>query len=223
MVFVTFPIFCVLIFLIQFIWFVIPWIKKHLIFPYCNPTIDVKKNGNWAVITGSSSGIGKEFAKQFAARGLNIVLMSRTREMLENVAEEIREKFKVQTKIIVVDFSKGFEIYKEIGDTLNELDIGVLVNNVGMGPPNPKRFHELVELHHLVEDVLNVNIVSTIQMTKLVLKSMVIKRRGLIVNVCSLSSMNLYPFSLYSASKVSQFFKDKSLVGFECFCTGFHS
>ena len=80
--------------------------------------------GEWAVITGASDGIGKEYALQLASRGLNIVLISRTKAKLERVENEIKEQYNVLTKIICFDFSKtdGYDCWvlqapKTRGDT----------------------------------------------------------------------------------------------------------
>ena len=63
------------------------------------------KKGKWAVITGASDGIGKEYATQLAAKGLNVVLVSRTESKLVALAEEIESKYKVSTKVLAFDVS----------------------------------------------------------------------------------------------------------------------
>jgi 17beta-estradiol 17-dehydrogenase / very-long-chain 3-oxoacyl-CoA reductase len=68
--------------------------------------IDVKKMGEWALVTGSTDGIGKAFAFELAKRGLNVVLISRTKEKLEQMAKEIQSKYAAtQVKIIPIDFT----------------------------------------------------------------------------------------------------------------------
>ncbi|CAB4015984.1 very-long-chain 3-oxoacyl- reductase, partial [Paramuricea clavata] len=94
--------------------------------------IDFTRFGEWAVVTGCTDGIGKSYAKQLAAKGLNIILMSRSREKLDDTAFEIEKDYKVKTKIIQVDFSGGHEIYEPIAKELEGFEIGVLVNNVGV-------------------------------------------------------------------------------------------
>jgi 17beta-estradiol 17-dehydrogenase / very-long-chain 3-oxoacyl-CoA reductase len=68
-------------------------------------SVDFKKYGSWAVVTGCTDGIGKAYAQQLAQRGLNIVLISRTLEKLEEQSKWIQEKFKVETLVIAVDFT----------------------------------------------------------------------------------------------------------------------
>ena len=88
--------------------------------------------GEWAVVTGSSQGIGRSYARELARRGMNIVLVARSKDRLNMVAQEIKEEFGVKTNIIVVDFTDN----KAVNTVIKELDklkldIGILVNNVG--------------------------------------------------------------------------------------------
>lgn len=68
-------------------------------------SVNLLKYGKWAVVTGCTDGIGKAYAEQLAKRGLNIVLISRTLEKLQVQAKELSEKYKIETKIIAVDFT----------------------------------------------------------------------------------------------------------------------
>jgi 17beta-estradiol 17-dehydrogenase / very-long-chain 3-oxoacyl-CoA reductase len=63
------------------------------------------KRGSWAVITGCTDGIGKAYAEMLAKKGLNVVLLSRSLDKLEKLAEEIKTKYSVQTKVIAADFT----------------------------------------------------------------------------------------------------------------------
>ena len=69
--------------------------------------------GEWAVVTGSTDGIGKAYACALAKRGMNIVLVSRSPYKLQNVAAEIEEKYKVKTKIVDIDFTTDPAEYKK--------------------------------------------------------------------------------------------------------------
>lgn len=94
--------------------------------------VNVKSYGKWAVVTGCTDGIGKAYAEQLAKRGLSIVLISRTLEKLNEQAKELQDRFKVETKVIAADFTEPNSIYPNIRTQLADLDIGILVNNVGM-------------------------------------------------------------------------------------------
>lgn len=74
-------------------------------------SLNLKKYGSWAVVTGCTDGIGKAYAENLARKGLNIVLISRTLEKLQEQAKSIEEKFKVETKVISADFTGKFHLY----------------------------------------------------------------------------------------------------------------
>src|ERR1700731_4225254 len=71
--------------------------------------LDKKRFGPWALVTGASSGIGKEFARQIAASGINVVLVARRESLLDEVAQGLAKDFKVQYRNVVADLSQeGF-------------------------------------------------------------------------------------------------------------------
>lgn len=165
-------------------------------------SVDFKSYGSWAVVTGCTDGIGKAYAEQLAKRGLNIVLMSRTLSKLEEQAKEIREKYSVQTKVIAVDFTEPETIYSTIKSEIGELDIAVLVNNVGMSYKHPEFFDIFGESTKNINDMIYCNIVSLTKMTAIVLPNMVKKRKGIIINNSSASGrVPTALLSVYSASK----------------------
>ncbi|NXP81517.1 HSDL1 protein, partial [Ramphastos sulfuratus] len=175
-------------------------LRLHVI-PRLGGKVDlVKRYGKWAVVTGSTDGIGKAYAEELAKRGVNIILISRNKEKLEAVSRSISETYKVETDIIVADFSKGSEPYSAIKEALKDREIGILVNNVGIFYPYPDYFTNLSE--DILWDMINVNIVSANMMTHIVLPGMVEKKRGAIVNVSSASCCQPTPLlTIYGASK----------------------
>ncbi len=99
--------------------------------------IDRKQFGPWALITGASSGIGREFARQIAASGLNVVLVARREALLEEAGAEFSRDFGVEHRIIAADLSEdGF--IKKLASVTDALDIGLAVSNAGTG--NPGKF-----------------------------------------------------------------------------------
>nr|XP_011769609.1 testosterone 17-beta-dehydrogenase 3 isoform X2 [Macaca nemestrina] len=147
----------------------------------------LRSMGQWAVITGASDGIGKAYSFELARRGLDVVLISRTLEKLQATATEIERTTGRSVKIIQADFTKD-DIYEHIKEKLTGLDIGILVNNVGMLP-------NLLPSHFL-------NAPDEIQMTQLILKHMESRRKGLILNISSGIALFPWPlYSMYSASK----------------------
>jgi len=202
---------CVWIVVAQFVRLVLPWLFRNFIWPLClGDRINFKKYGEWAIVTGASDGIGKEFAKQLAAKGLNVVLVSRSLDKLESVANEIQKKYKVKTIIVDVDFTKGLEIYDTIQQKIKNLDVGILVNNVGIGYPGPLHFHELAVRDNFLWDIIACNVISISFMTKQVIQGMLKKKCGLILNTSSLAGTIPLPVCLYSATKayVDKFTED---------------
>src|SRR6266478_8333963 len=92
--------------------------------------LDKKRFGPWALVTGASSGIGKEFARQIAASGINVVLVARRETTLIEVGRSIAKDFKVQHRVIVMDLSQEGFIPK-LAEHTKDLDIGLVVSNAG--------------------------------------------------------------------------------------------
>ncbi|XP_077166714.1 inactive hydroxysteroid dehydrogenase-like protein 1 [Paroedura picta] len=160
----------------------------------------VKLYGKWAVVTGGTSGIGRYYAKELASRKVNIVLISRNQEKLEALAREIADTYKVKTDIIVVDFSKGSEIYPVIKKALMDKEIGILVNNVGVFYTHPDYFTNLTL--DKIWELITVNIGAANMMVHMILPGMVQRKKGAIVNVSSMSCCQPTPLmTAYSASK----------------------
>jgi short-subunit dehydrogenase len=96
--------------------------------------IDSKQFGPWALVTGASSGIGREFARQIAASGINVILVARRLELLEEAGREFAKVYGVQYRAIAADLSKeGF--LNPIAKATEELDIGLVVSNAGTATP----------------------------------------------------------------------------------------
>jgi len=87
--------------------------------------------GEWALVTGASSGLGKEFAQQIASYGVNVILVARNKESLEDLSKSIRTTYKVETKIVIADLKQDNQI-QSILDACQSLDVGLLVNCAGL-------------------------------------------------------------------------------------------
>lgn len=108
--------------------------------------------GPWALITGASSGIGEEFARQAAASGINVVLLARGAERLSEVAASLSGRYRVQTRTVAVDLGQD-GILDPVAEETDDLDIGLVVSNAGAGSPGPfvslprARLREIVQLN----------------------------------------------------------------------------
>jgi uncharacterized protein len=96
--------------------------------------IDKKRFGPWALVTGASSGIGREFARQIAASAINVVLVARRETLLDEVGKGIAKDFRVQHRTVVADLSQaGF--LENLAKATDDLDVGLVVSNAGTGNP----------------------------------------------------------------------------------------
>lgn len=166
------------------------------------PGKNLRKYGAWAVVTGATDGIGLAMAKEFARKGLNVVLISRSAEKLRACREEISSKFPaVDVKTLDIDFGSFDAAARErVAELLKDLDIGVLVNNVGISYPYTRYFDELDDSS--VEQLITLNVNSTTWMTRIVLPAMLARRRGAIVNMSSAAGVLNSPLlAQYGAAK----------------------
>lgn len=164
----------------------------------------IRNYGSWALITGATDGIGKAFAYQLSQRGLNLILVSRSSKKLEKVADELKAKYPhINVKIIVMDFSGDFMVgLREIEVLARDLDLGILINNVGVTYPGAMFFHEVKE--EVWMKIVKVNIEGTTRVTKGVLGGMIERKRGAIVNIGSGAAVVVpsHPlFTIYAATK----------------------
>lgn len=169
----------------------------------CPVRMDVRKFGSWALVTGSTDGIGRAYAIELAKRGLNIILISRTKEKLDQVAQEIQNKYSsAQVKTIAIDFTKENTIFTTIRDEIRGLDIGILVNNVGMSYDYPEFFDKIEDGAKFIKNLIRCNVDSVAYLTQMILPDMLEKRRGLIINLSSISGRRPVPLlALYSGTK----------------------
>jgi len=153
----------------------------------------------WVLITGASQGIGYEFAKLFAADGYHLVLVARDQPRLAQIAADLTARHRVTIKVIARDLASATAA-QEIADELQreQIPVSILVNNAGFGVQGP--FAEVDLQRHV--DLIQVNITSLVQLTHLLLKPMLARREGRILNVASVVAFLPGPFmAMYYASK----------------------
>lgn len=197
---------------------------------FLRPAQDLKKHGKWAVITGATDGIGKAYSFVLAKQGMSLMLISRTEAKLKAVKEEIEGKgyTGVEVKYIVCDYGKFDQAMRaKVQKELEGLEIGVLINNVGISYRYPRYFHELPDEE--VQSLLTLNIDSTVWMTRAVLPGMLERKKGgAIVNLSSGSALLTMPLlAEYGAAKsfIEKFsralnaeYREKKSGGITCQC-----
>jgi len=170
---------------------------------FLRPAKVLKKYGKWAVVTGATDGIGKAYAFALAKKGMSLLLISRTESKLQDVKKELEAKNfdGVQVSYLVCDYSKFDEAAQEkVAKVVQELEVGVLVNNVGVSYRYPMYFMELTDFE--VKNLMTMNIDSTVWMSRMVLPGMLERKKGAIVNISSASAMYDLPLlAEYSGSK----------------------
>ena len=166
--------------------------------------VDYKKRyGEWAVISGATDGIGLAMAKVLARKGMSIVVLGRNEVKLANT-KSLLEKEKNVGEVVTIksdlsDPSK--ENFNKLSSQLDaeNRDIGILINNAGMAT---KGGHfTLLDIEES-RDIINIHLLATLQITKMVLPAMLRRNRGLVVTVSSL--FGLVPIAhsgAYSPSK----------------------
>ncbi|XP_056093478.1 17-beta-hydroxysteroid dehydrogenase type 3 [Rhinichthys klamathensis goyatoka] len=159
--------------------------------------------GKWAVVTGGSDGIGRAYAEELSKLGMNVIVISRNQEKLDRAARKIELTTGGKVKVIAADFTKD-DIYGHIKENIEGLDIGILVNNVGILPSQiPCKLLETSDLEERIHDVINCNVKAMVKMCRIVLPGMQQRGRGVILNVSSgIAKIPCPIYTLYSASKV---------------------
>ncbi|KAA5547276.1 SDR family oxidoreductase [Roseiconus nitratireducens] len=151
------------------------------------------------LITGASSGIGKDLAIQFAKGGNDVVLVARSESKLQDLAEQIRQDFHVAATVIRSDLATSDGV-DQLCNQLREqaIHVDTLVNNAGFGALG--RFSELSIDRQTA--MLMVNVVALTRLTRALLPAMIRRGEGGILNVGSIAGYQAGPnMSVYYASK----------------------
>ncbi len=154
---------------------------------------------HWALITGASSGIGAEFARQLAARGMHLILTSRRETLLTDLAQELHLAHGTKTEIIASDLTTSGESARLLAEIEHRgRPIELLVNNAGVG--------YVAEITNTdvsrVRDMLQLNIVALSELTYRVLPAMLERKHGGIINVASVAAFQPVAYmGAYAASK----------------------
>jgi uncharacterized protein len=152
-----------------------------------------------ALITGASTGIGVVFARQLAQRQMDLVLVARSRDKLEQLAAELREQSGVKITVIVQDLTVA-QAGKLVYDTVTHqgISIDLLVNNAGFGDYGTFSEQDLARQLEMIQ----LNNVVVVELTHYFLRGMLARGAGAIINVASIAGFQPLPYlSVYAATK----------------------
>lgn len=163
-----------------------------------------------ALITGASSGIGKELAKIHASKGGDLILVARNEESLNDLKKELESTYNVKVINIIKDLSvlgATKEIYEQIKAL--EIEVEYLFNNAGFGLLG--KFHELSWERQ--QQMINLNMTAVTELTYLFLPDMIKRNKGKILNTSSSASLVPGPLqAVYYASKAYVTFLGNALA-----------
>ncbi len=150
-----------------------------------------------AIVTGAASGLGFELALLLARDGYELILIDVNTEKLQEAKEKIEARYAIQVQLLHKDLSKP-KVAESIVQSIEDRAIDVLVNNAGFGIYGS--FHETDWERQAA--MLHLHVITTTHLTKLILKKMVARGKGKILNMSSLAAFQPGPLmSLYYASK----------------------
>jgi short-subunit dehydrogenase len=172
-----------------------------------SPVPLAERYGEWGLVTGASSGIGAEFARALAREGLSLVLTARREERLRALADELEKQWNISTRTIAVDLASS-DGPARLADAVRDLEIGVLVNNAGIGYAGRLDLQETERLQSL----LAVNCHAPLVLTSRLVPGMVERGRGAVIFTGSAAGHQPIPFhGVYSATKAFDLFLGESL------------
>ena len=154
-----------------------------------------------AFITGATSGIGAAFACHFAREGYDLIITGHSDDKISPCVDELQEKYKVNVQIILAELADENNVLKieEIIKKNNKIE--VLINNAGFGLVKPFWLEDIRNL----ENMIKVHINAPVRFIHAALPNMILKKKGVIINLSSLSSFMPIPQdSMYSATKLFQ-------------------
>ena len=151
-------------------------------------------------ITGATSGIGKECAIKFAEQGADIIISARRVNLLEKLANELRDKYLVKSYSIKLDVKNRNDVEWAINSLPDEWkNIDILVNNAGLAKGMNKIYEDNIENW---EDMIDTNLKGLLYVTRAILPGMVKRESGHIINIGSTAGHEAYPKGhVYCATK----------------------
>ncbi|GMR62933.1 hypothetical protein PMAYCL1PPCAC_33128, partial [Pristionchus mayeri] len=180
----------------------------NILYPYFMGTpVDLHKKAGakWAVVTGATDGIGKAYATQLARKKFNVLLVSRTQSKLEETKQKIEQAAPkgIEVKTFAFDFSAStHDAYEPLIEELRKIEIGFLVNNVGMSFEHPEVLHATEGGLQRLADMTTINCLPVVLLSSVALEQMSKRKAGIIINIASFAGYNpMSHWNVYSAAK----------------------
>lgn len=157
--------------------------------------IDKNRFGPWALVTGASSGIGREFAEQIAASGINVILVARRERLLEELGQRLAKDFSVEYRVVAADLAQP-DFLPKLAAATDDLDIGLVVSNAGTG--NPGTFLSLDRQD--LEALLRLNTMSHLALAHHFGQKLAARRKGGLLFVGAMGVMLGNPYMANDAA-----------------------
>jgi short-subunit dehydrogenase len=156
-----------------------------------------ERYGDWALVTGASSGIGHVFAQKLAAYGLNLVIAARRIDLLNDLGRQLTRDHGVQIRCLQADLSQD-DCLKSIVEVCRDIEVGMVVNNAGSGVPGAFSQSDF----EVEKGLIRLNCISPSEITRHFLPGMLARRKGAILFVSSLMGFQGVAYMAnYSATK----------------------
>jgi len=157
----------------------------------------IKRYGHWALITGASSGIGFEFAKNLAKQGFNLVLVARRSELLNTQALEFKNLYGIDVRVVAIDLTEPNAV-KALYDGVADLDIGLIIPSAGVDEMGDFLIKDYVDLERMIK--LNVSVPT--ELVHVFGSKLSLRKKSGVILVSSLFGYQGIPlFSTYAATK----------------------
>jgi short-subunit dehydrogenase len=157
--------------------------------------IDRRRFGPWALVTGASAGIGKEFAHQLAAHGLNVVVTARRGAALETLAAAVAGRYGVQCRPLPLDLA-GDDPLQTLASATRDLDIGLVISNAGDAVPG----EFLTTPPEALRAIVRLNVLAQLEVAHYFGQRLAARKRGGLVLVGALGASRGVPFMANAAA-----------------------
>ncbi len=155
--------------------------------------------GDWALVTGASSGIGREFALQLAAAGMNLILIARRKHLLDALESELTQRYGIRALVLPIDLCQANAI-NDIRSCLvaEGIKVRLLINNAAFGRWGPFE----ATSPEVYEEMVNLNTIAMVSLCHHFLQDLSFFSTSAIINISSPAAYNPVPYmTVYAATK----------------------